>query len=238
MVTSRKICAPGQGILHRLGAPRGPPLVNLSLALNHALGGLDVRGYHAFNLAVPVLNALLLFGIVRRTARRIGAAGIVGRGRSPSPRLWRTGLTPPPDAGMAASGDAALQLDGALLALAVALLWAVHPLRTETVTCVIQRTELLLGFFYLLTLYCFLRSVSSAGPARWQVLPQAVLLVVLVAGAAGLGQAWRLVFRHSRAELERAAADLRDHRRASHVPAAGGGDCPGGAFMLCRDAGG
>ena len=43
------------------------PVVDLSLAVNYALGGLDPWGYHAFNLAVHVLAGLTLFGIVRRT---------------------------------------------------------------------------------------------------------------------------------------------------------------------------
>ena len=43
------------------------PLVELSLAVNYALGGLVVRGYHAFNLIVHVLAGLALFGVVRRT---------------------------------------------------------------------------------------------------------------------------------------------------------------------------
>ncbi len=43
------------------------PVVDLSLALNYALGGLDVRGYHAVNLAVHLLAALVLYGLVRRT---------------------------------------------------------------------------------------------------------------------------------------------------------------------------
>ena len=43
------------------------PLVNFSLALNHAMGGLDVWGYHAWNLGVHLVAALLLFGVVRRT---------------------------------------------------------------------------------------------------------------------------------------------------------------------------
>jgi hypothetical protein len=45
----------------------GRPLVNLSFALNYALGGLDVRGYHLFNVGIHLLAALILFGIVRRT---------------------------------------------------------------------------------------------------------------------------------------------------------------------------
>jgi len=45
----------------------GRPLLNLSFAVNYALGGLDVRGYHATNLAIHLAAALLLFGILRRT---------------------------------------------------------------------------------------------------------------------------------------------------------------------------
>lgn len=48
----------------------GRPLVNLSLAVNYALGGLDPRAYHAFNLALHACAALLLFGFVRRTLVR------------------------------------------------------------------------------------------------------------------------------------------------------------------------
>lgn len=45
----------------------GRPLVNLSLAVNHAIGGQSVTGYHFFNLAVHALAGLVLFGLVRRT---------------------------------------------------------------------------------------------------------------------------------------------------------------------------
>ncbi len=46
------------------------------------------------------------------------------------------------------------------LALAVALVWAVHPLPTAAVTYIIQRTESLMGLFYLLTLYCVIRGAT------------------------------------------------------------------------------
>ena len=47
-------------------------------------------------------------------------------------------------------------------ALAVALIWTVHPLQTEAVTYVSQRAESLMGLFYLLTLYCFIRSTDES----------------------------------------------------------------------------
>lgn len=43
------------------------------------------------------------------------------------------------------------------LAMAIALLWALHPLQTEAVVYVTQRTELMMAFFYLATMYCSLR---------------------------------------------------------------------------------
>jgi protein O-mannosyl-transferase len=69
-------------------------------------------------------------------------------------------------------GDAALPL-----ALAVALLWALHPLLTESVTFVIQRSESLMGLFYLLTLYGFIRAVDSPAPRRWEIFTVFVCLL-------------------------------------------------------------
>ena len=50
------------------GSPvSGRPLANLSFALNYALGGTDVRGYHALDLVLHILAGLTLFGVLRRT---------------------------------------------------------------------------------------------------------------------------------------------------------------------------
>jgi hypothetical protein len=117
-------------------AVTGRPLVNLTLALNYALGGLDVTSYHLFNVAIHVLAALVLFAIVRRTLA--------------SPRMGE--------------GDRA---DAAGIAAAAALLWVVHPLASESVDYTIQRTELLMGLFFLLTLYFSLRGFEVPLRRRW-----------------------------------------------------------------------
>ncbi len=114
----------------------GRPVVNLSLAINYALGGLAVWGYHALNLAIHILAGLTLFGVVRRTLLRPALRERLG-----------------------ASSSA--------LAFAVALLWIVHPLQTEAVTYVSERAESLMGLFYLLTLYSFVRGIESRRPALW-----------------------------------------------------------------------
>ena len=51
------------------------------------------------------------------------------------------------------------------LSFAAALVWAMHPVNTESVVYVTQRTELMMGMFYLATLYCSLRYWTAAHTA-------------------------------------------------------------------------
>jgi protein O-mannosyl-transferase len=55
------------------------------------------------------------------------------------------------------------------LAFAVALLWLVHPLQTQSVTYVIQRCESMMGLFYLFSLYAWLRG-ATGGCRCWYAL--------------------------------------------------------------------
>jgi len=105
----------------------GRPIVNISFALNHALGGRDVTGYHAVNMAVHLLSALAVFAVARRAQPSVDAA------------------------------------------LAIALIWTVHPLNTEAVNYVTQRTESLMALLYLLTLYCAIRAHDARrGGGGWE----------------------------------------------------------------------
>ena len=87
----------------------GRPIVNLSFALNYAMGRLDVTGYHVVNVLVHIACALMLFGIVRRTL------------------LIRPAADP-------------LRVRSADIAFASAVLWVLHPLNTEAVNYLTQRT--------------------------------------------------------------------------------------------------
>ncbi len=140
------------------------PLVSLSLAVNHATSGLDVRAYRLTNIAIHLMAAMVLFGVVRRTV----LAGAL-RERF----------------GAHAAG----------IAFAGALLWMTHPLQTEAVNYISQRTESMMGLFYFLTLYCAIRADSespnsrawiggaigacAAGMASKQVMVTAPIMVVL-----------------------------------------------------------
>ncbi len=67
------------------------------------------------------------------------------------------------------------------VAFATAALWALHPLQTETVVGIAQRTELLCGFLYLLTLYGFVRGTETAAPRRWMALSLGACLAGMAA---------------------------------------------------------
>lgn len=114
----------------------GRPVLNLSFAVNYAIGGLSVGSYHVGNIVIHILASLALFGLVRRTLAlpRVRESREIGGRALPA----ETGI-----------------------ALAVALIWALHPLQTGAVTYVVQRAESLCGLFYLFTLYAFARGAAA-----------------------------------------------------------------------------
>ena len=65
------------------------PLVDVSLAVNFALHGLDAAGYHAWNLGVHLCAGWALFGVIRRSAQ---IAQLGGR-RSGSPTALAAAVT-------------------------------------------------------------------------------------------------------------------------------------------------
>jgi protein O-mannosyl-transferase len=105
----------------------GRPVANLTLAINYAIGERNVAGYHVANIALHVLCALVLYGVLRR-------------------------LTHQPH-----------------LAFATALLWMVHPLNSEVVNYITQRTESLLALWYLLTVYASLRALDPRRRVQWTI---------------------------------------------------------------------
>src|SRR4029079_6270999 len=52
------------------------------------------------------------------------------------------------------------------LAFSSALIWIVHPLLTDAVTYVAQRTEVLMGLFFFLTLYCSIRAFGQGASVK------------------------------------------------------------------------
>lgn len=100
----------------------------LSFALNYAAGGLDPAGYRAVNIAIHVLNSVLVYLLALTVAGR----AIVLSGRDPK------------EGGAAAA------------AMAAAALFALHPVQTQAVTYITQRFASLATFFYLLSVVSYL----------------------------------------------------------------------------------
>ena len=116
---------------------------------------------------------------------------------------------------------------GDLSAFAIALLWAVHPLQTETVTTVAHRTELLVSLCYLLTLYCFIRSVpekagagSPRGAGWWPALCVAACFLGMLSKEV-MVSAPLIVFLYDRTFVAGSFAEAWRRRRGLHLALAG-----------------
>jgi lipoprotein NlpI len=112
------------------------PTVCLINAVNYAVCGLEFVGWRAVNLLIHVLCSLLLFGIVSRTLTHSSSISPVLKSRGP------------------------------YVAFAVGLFFVVHPLQTQAVNYIVQRTESIMALFYLLTFYCAIRGWQS-GRRGW-----------------------------------------------------------------------
>jgi tetratricopeptide (TPR) repeat protein len=107
-------------------------LLYVTYAFNHWMGGQNVFGYHLVNLLLHIINGLLVFAIARRVYQRLEISAFFEaspyRARASGPSMY------------------------ALLAAAFFLL---HPVQTEAVTYVSQRSELLSKLVYLSGLLFF-----------------------------------------------------------------------------------
>ena len=144
----------------RLWIPLNPSIRSLASALAPLPAGSVARGRPLLNLSLA-LNHMVSgddawsYHAVNLGIHILAALflfGIVSRTLAYRPALFASGT------------------DRILPALAVALIWAVHPLQTEAVTYVSQRSESLAGLLYLLTLYAFIRGAQTPEPRAWQAL--------------------------------------------------------------------
>jgi protein O-mannosyl-transferase len=108
------------------------PLSWFTLGFDYLIWGMNPFGYHLTNLVLHTANAVLFYYVSRRLLSII----------------WSI----PDEAGQAQLGWSA--------ALA-ALLFAIHPLRVESVVWVTERRDVLSGLFYLGTIYAYLRANSN-----------------------------------------------------------------------------
>lgn len=116
------------GFLSQFSGTR--PIVNASLWINYQLSGLNVIGWHIFNIGFHIANSIFVYLLL----------------------LWTLSLP---------SLRVRYGARARRMALFGALIFALHPVQTESVTYIISRTELLATFFYLATFLFFIKGVNT-----------------------------------------------------------------------------
>src|SRR2546427_2183593 len=112
------------------------PLTWMTLGLDYLLWGMNPVGYHLTNLLLHAANAVVFFVVVRRLLTRALS--------SPSERGHALALS----AGFAS------------------LVFAIHPLRVESVAWATERRDVLSGLFYLVAILLYLRACERGERGR------------------------------------------------------------------------
>src|SRR5262245_60180833 len=143
------------------------PLTWVSFAIDYELWRMDPGGYHGTNILIHAANAALFFVLARRLLH-------IGVTRSDPER----------------GGPVRPELT--LAAAVAAALWAVHPLRVESVAWVTERRDVLSTLFMLLSALAYVHAVEIGVPRvrSWAAYGLAVLLLALSC----LSKAWGMSF--------------------------------------------
>src|SRR3989440_3497630 len=112
------------------------PLTWMTLGLDYLLWGMNPVGYHLTSLLLHAANAVVFFFVVRRLLTRA--------------------LPSPAERGHALAVSAGV----------AALVFAIHPLRVESVAWVTERRDVLSGLFYLVAILLYLRACERRGRER------------------------------------------------------------------------
>ena len=136
------------------------PLSWLSLSLDYLIWDNNPSGYHLTNLILHILGALTFFLVAKILIAQ--ALQLNAEEQSGSLNIA---------AGLAS------------------LLFAIHPLRVESVAWATERRDVLSGFFFFLTLYCYLRSSQiskNLSSSTWFALSLIAYLLSLMAKATAI----------------------------------------------------
>src|SRR6184192_1113707 len=127
------------------------PLTWMTLGMDYLLWGMNPVGYHLTSLLLHTTSAVVFFFLARRLLT-LALPRASGRGHA---------LTV--SAGFAA------------------LVFAIHPLRVESVAWVTERRDVLSGLFYLVTILLYLRACERGERGRgWYWLSVAVFVCALL----------------------------------------------------------
>jgi tetratricopeptide (TPR) repeat protein len=155
-------------------------VATLSLAINYFFGGLDVTGYHAVNLFIHLLSALLVYTLLRLTFQTPYFEA--------QKKSEKAALADEPDSGSTSPSTwfSSFFTPDLFIPLFAALLFVVHPVQTQAVTYIVQRMTSLTTMLFLLScvLYVLARlrfeERGSRGVKRGRMLVLAVPVLQIV----------------------------------------------------------
>jgi Flp pilus assembly protein TadD len=198
---------------HWFEMPR--PLTAVTFAANHAMGGFRPTVWHVTNVLVHLAAVILAWRFARRLLARAGVSpgGVAPTSAAPDPKAKGKRKGAPTPAALPVPEWAAL---------AAVAIFALHPLHTEAVSYISQRSEALASALYLAGLLALLRWDAAEPGRRAKLLAVAVVLhfLDLVAKpiAATMPFAWLLIAAVMPTPAER---DVPWHARvARRIPAA------------------
>ena len=135
----------------------------LSFALDYRLWGLDVTGYHAVNLAIHILNSILVYFLVLLTFRTPyfnGQRSAISDQQSGDSRFTIH------DSRSVDHSPFTIYDSRSFIALFSALLFVAHPVQTQAVTYVVQRFTSLATMFYILSVVLYIKGRLITEKAR------------------------------------------------------------------------
>ncbi|MCJ8267931.1 MAG: tetratricopeptide repeat protein [Psychrosphaera sp.] len=113
-----------------------------TLWLNYQIGGIEPFGYHLVNILLHAVNSLLVYVLARQLFCHFSPkanSSVEQREQNTRNGLW---------------------------ALAIAAIWALHPLNSQAVTYVVQRLASIVTIFYLLTIIFYIQARKQTKPAK------------------------------------------------------------------------
>jgi tetratricopeptide (TPR) repeat protein len=136
------------------GAGTYRPLAILSFAVNGWMFGNDASGYHATNVVLHALASLFVFLLV---AELMSATGTRVAGAGSRAGAARSGIDGPPGT----------SVDPAWIAALAAALFAVHPVHTEAVDSVFNRSEVMATLGVASALWAIVRWHATRPVLAW-----------------------------------------------------------------------
>ncbi len=136
----------------KLWMPHYKPLVFLGWNIEYRIFGFDSFYFHLINLLLHLLNAALVFIIIRKLIKRFSV---------------------PEKYSLYAS-------------FFIALLFAIHPMRVESVAWAIERKDVLYSFFFLLSSWFYIKYTENNKKYAWLGISVLFYLLVILSKSMGI----------------------------------------------------